>query len=154
MAGSVFASCAQSKCPIKKAYAFYTISYPGVQMADENGNPVPVKPNIDRFIYIEWSGAKKPEIETVLYDNNALSATLTAIEGTEVIPGDDIGNNQDHKITAKKCNILWKLQLQLLTGNEMPAKNCSIIMIKIKGTDHSCEFKLVKETELQTFMRY
>ena len=43
---------AQTKCNIKKAYAFYTVSMPGMQMADENGNPIPPKPNIDRLLYI------------------------------------------------------------------------------------------------------
>ena len=53
----------------KKAYAFYTVSIPGVQMADENGNPVPPKPICGTVYLFEWSGSKNPEIETVLYNN-------------------------------------------------------------------------------------
>lgn len=152
--GAALTSCAQTNCHIKKAYAFYTVSMPGVQMADENGNPVPPKPYVERFIYIEWSGSKNPEIETVLYNNNTMAVTLAAVEGTSVTPGDDTGNNKGYKITSKKCNSLWKLQLQPLSGNEMPEQNCNNIIIKIKGADKGCEFKLSKETELATFMRY
>lgn len=154
MSGAVLTSCAQTKCHLKKAYAFYTVSIPGVQMADENGNPVPPKPYMERFIYIEWSGSKNPEIETVLYNSKPMAVTLAAVDGTSVSPGEDTGNNKDYKITSKKCNNLWKLQLQPPSGNEMPAQNCNNIVIKIKGGDIACEFKLAKETELATFLRY
>ncbi len=154
MTGSVFASCAQSKCPVKKAYAFYTVSYPGVQMADENGNPVPPVAKTNRIIYIEWRGAKKPEIETVLYNKEILTATMEAIEGTTVIPGDDTGNNKNYKITAQKNNSLWKMQLQTVAGKQMPSTNCKNIVIRIPGTEKICEFKLVKETQLMTLPRY
>ena len=151
---AAFTSIAQTSCYVKKAYAFYTVTIPGVQMADENGNPVPPKATIDRFIYIEWGGAKKPKIETVLYNNKALVATLTAVKGSSVIPGSDLNKNNNFKITAKKCNSLWKIELQPLEGNSMPVEDCKNIIIKTMGTAKTCAFKLLKETQLMTMPRY
>ena len=150
----VIISFAQTNCSIKKAYAFYTVSVPGAQMADENGNPVPPIPFVNRYIYIEWSGAEKPEIETVLYNNKPLSTTVTAIDSSSVIPGENFGNNREHKITVKKCNNLWKIDLQALANNSMPNQDCKNIIIKTKGTKNTCEFKPTKDTQLMTLSRY
>jgi hypothetical protein len=151
---AVLNSCAQSKCYLKKAYAFYTVSVPGVQMADENGNPVPPKADVGRFIYFEWSGAKNPEIETILFNDKAMVAILVAVEGNAVIPGSELSQNNNFKITSKKCNSLWKIELQPKEGNPMPDPDCKNIIIKIKGKDNACAIKLVKETQLMTMPRY
>jgi len=70
----------QNYCTIKKAYAFYNASMPGIQMTDDNGNPIPVLPNFTRFIYAEYVGSKMPEIKSVLYNNEVLSFTVTGIK--------------------------------------------------------------------------
>ncbi len=145
---------AQTNCSIKKAYAFYSISTPGVQMADDNGNPIPVKSTINRFIYIEWTGAKNPEIETVMYNNKALTANLSAVEGDTAVLGPNFINNPDFKVISKKCNKLWKIDLGNVLGNEAPEQNCNNIIIKTKGSKNACVFKLTKETLLMTMPRY
>lgn len=144
------ALAAQSNCNIKKTYAFYTVTLPGMQMADEHGNPIPLKPNIDRCIYIEWCGINNPEIEFVLYNNKPLAVTLTKVEGSSIIPGGNIGNNISTKISIQKRNSLWKLDLQPTGADEMPAKDCKNITIKNK----TCSFKLEKETRLTAMPRY
>lgn len=151
---AVLTSSAQTNCNLKKAYAFYTVSLPGVQMVDENGNPVPPKADIGRFIYFEWSGAENPEIETILYNNKTLVANLVAVEGSSVIPGSELSQNNNFKITSKKCNSLWKIELQPKNGNPMPDTDCKNIIIKIKGKDKAYTFKLEKETQLMTMPRY
>ena len=150
----VLTSLAQTKCNIKKAYAFYTISVPGVQMADENGNPIPPKADITRFIYIEWIGTTKPKIETVLYNNKALAAKLIAAQGRTVVPGSELSPNNVSKITVKKGNSLWKVELQPVSGNPMPEPDCKNIIVKNKGTGKACLFKLIKETQLMMMPRY
>jgi hypothetical protein len=154
LVAAVLTSCAQTKCNLKKAYAFYTVSVPGMQMTDENGNPIPPKADIGRFIYFEWSGAKVPEIETILYNNKTLVATLVAVEGNSVIPGSELSQNNEFKITSKKCNSLWKIELQPKQSDPMPDTGCKNIIIKIKGTDKACALKLGKETQLMTMPRY
>jgi hypothetical protein len=151
---SALTSFAQPNYNIKKAYAFYTISVPGVQMADENGNPIPPKVDIGRFIYIECSGTRKPVIEKVLYNYKVLSATLSAIKGNSVIPGSELSKNNEFKITAKRGNCLWKVELQTIGTDSMPEQDCKNIVIKYKANNKTRILKLVKETQLMTMPRY
>jgi len=148
----VLTAGAQKSCNIKKAWAFYTATMPGMAMADEKGNTINPKPIIGRFIYIECSGAAKPEIGSVLYNNKLLTVTLAKVEGDLVIPGSDIGNNKDYKINTQKPNSLWKLELQPHGDSPMPAPGCRNIIIKTRGK--VCTFKLLKETKLSTMPTY
>ena len=150
----VLPSFGQNKCNIKKAYAFYTVSLPGAQMVDENGNPIPPKPQIDRFIYFEWIGNGKPNIEMVSYNNKALSATLVAVKGRSAVPGSEFSKNNKFKIVASKNNSLWKIELQPQEGNSMPEQDCRNIIIKTRVKGKDCTLKLVKETVLETMPRY
>ena len=151
---AAFIGQAQTNCNIKKAYAFYTVSVPGMQMVDENGNPIPPKADITRFIYIECLGTTKPQIKTVLYNNKDLFATVTAAVEKTVIPGGDLGNNKDFKITATKGYSVWKIELQPHGDNQMPGQDCKNIIIQLKVKGKTCSFKLAKETELTTLQRY
>ena len=151
---AVFLCQAQTGCNVKKAFAFYTVSVPGIQMVDENGNAIPPKADIARFIYIESFGKAKPEIKTVLYNNKNLPATVTAVKEKTVIPGGDLGNNKDFKIIANKSNSLWKIELQQEEDNSMPGQDCKNIIIKTKIKGKTCSFKLLKETELMILQRY
>ena len=145
---------AQTSCNIKKAYAFYTVSVPGAQMSDDNGNPIPPKVDIARFIYIEWGGTVRPQIKTVLYNNRALAATLIAVKGRAVVPGSELSENNNFKITCKKGNSLWKIELQPQGDNSMPEQDCKNIIIKTNVNGKTCSFKLSKETQLMVLPRY
>jgi len=148
----VLTAGAQKKCGIKKAWAFYTATMPGMAMADENGNIIPPKPIIGRFIYIECVGTAKPEIGSVLYNNRLLEASLTKVENVLVIPGGDIDNNKNYRIRPQKNNSLWKIDLQPPGGDPMPAPGCRNIVIKTRNK--TCSFKLSKETKLSTMPTY
>lgn len=147
-------SHAQTSCNIKNAWAFYTVSVPGVQMADENGNPIPPKVDIVRFIYIEVVGTVRPQIKTVHYHNKALPATLTAVKGRTVVPGSELSENNNFKITSKKGNSLWKIELQPQGDTAMPQQGCKNIIIKTNVKGKTCSFKLTKETQLAVLPRY
>ncbi|MEO6252675.1 MAG: hypothetical protein ABIO79_05190 [Ferruginibacter sp.] len=150
----VLTSFGQNKCNIKKAYAFYSVSIPGAQMTDENGNPIPPKVDILRFIYFEWIGTGKPKIEMVSYNNMAFTATLVAIKGRSVIPGREFSESNNFRITAKKGNTLWKIELQSMDGNSMPGEDCKNIIIKTRLKGKSCSIKLTKEMQLVSMPRY
>ena len=124
-------SFAQSSCNIKKAYAYYNVSMPGAQMADENGNPIPPKPNITRFIYVEYSGAKMPDIKAVLYNNMQLSFSALKVTAKTVSVGDK-NLNPNNSITAKKGNSFLKIDLQPAEGKTMPDGDCKSIIIKMR----------------------
>jgi hypothetical protein len=149
----VFLGFAQNTCGIKKGYAWYNVSMPGMQMVDEKGNPVDPKPNITRFIYIEYSGTKMPDIKAVLYNATELSFSVTGVKEKTVWVGDK-KLNPNNSIMAKKGNSLLRIDLQPGDGKTMPDTGCKNIVIKIKGTTNSCSFKLLKETVFMSLPMY
>ena len=150
---SAFVSFSQSACAVKKAYAYYTVSLAGAQMADENGNPIPVMPMINRFIYVEFSGSKMPEIKAVLFNNETLPFTLTAVKQQTV----SIGNkklNPNNTIIAKKGNTLLKINLQANAEKPMPEPGSKNITLKYKSAGKVCKFYIPIEKEIATLPSY
>jgi hypothetical protein len=146
-------SFAQVSCNIKKAYAFYNVSMPGAQMTDENGNPIPPKPNITRFIYVEYSGTKKPDIKSVLYNGVLLDFSVVSVKEKTVSIGDK-KLNPGKTITAKKGNSFLQINLQPFEGNTMPDADCKNIVIKSKIAGKPCKFYVIGEKEFATLPRY
>lgn len=144
---------AQSYCTVKKAYAFYNVSMPGVQMIDENGNPIPPKPNITRFIYVEYNGAKMPDIKAVQYNAAALSFSVVSIKERTVSIGDK-NLNPNNTITAKKGNKFLKINLYTEDGKAMPDSDCKNIIIKYKAAGKFCKFYVTREKEFNTPPHY
>ncbi len=147
-------SNAQVKCNIKKAYAFYTVNMPGVQMVDENGNPVPPVAQIERFIYIESKGLKAPEIETVYYDTGRFTMAVTKIEGSSISVGEKFGNIQPITIRAAKNFSLWKIELYPAEDKTQVATGCKNILLKTKSAGKSCTYKILKESQVSGLPRY
>ena len=147
------ASFAQSNCTIKKAYAWYNVSIPGAQMVDDNGNPIPPKANITRFIYVEYSGTKVPEIKSVLYNNVALNYTIIKVKEKTVSVGDN-KLNPKNTITAKKGNSFLKINLQPFEGKTMPETGCKNIIIKSRVSGKLCKFYVTTENAFATLPMY
>lgn len=150
----VFASCAQTKCAVKNAYAFYTVTIAGMAMADENGNIIPPTPLVTRFIYLEWTGKKAPDVEKILYDKMIYTAIITAVDSNNVVPGEPNAENAEYSIRIKKCNSLWKLELQPAEENKKAKEDASEISINLKNGDKPCNYILKKETLLHSAPRY
>ena len=146
-------SFAQGNCNIKKAYAWYNVSMPGIQMVDENGNPIRPQANITRFIYIEYSGTKIPDIKSVLYDGVSLDFSMVRIKEKTVSIGDK-ELNRGKTITAKKGNTFLQINLQPFEGKTMPDGNCKNIIIKSKLAGKQCKFYVTSEKEFATLPRY
>lgn len=146
-------SYAQSSCSIKKAYAWYNVSMPGVQMADENGNPIPPKANITRFIYVEYSGTKLPEIKSVTYNDTALGFSVEKVKEKAVSIGDK-RLNPGKAITVKKGNSFLKINLYPFEGKTMPDADCKKITINCKIAGRPCRFTVFNETAFATLPRY
>lgn len=150
----ILVSCAQSNCGIKRAYAFYTVNMPGMVMKDENGREVRPEPNIERFIYIEYTGAKMPLIETILYNNIHYTTTLTRVEGMIVSAGKKVPGGQDFTITCSKGNTLWKIDLAAANENAKAKENCKNIILRYKTGNKPCKNYIYKETEITGLPRY
>ena len=150
----VHVTYAQTKCNIKKAYAFYTVNMPGVQMVDENGNPVTPVPQIERFIYLEWKGVKAPEIENVYYNTSNFTMSLTKVEGSSISVGEKWGNNQPKTIKSSIGYSLWKIEVSPMEDKIPVAIDCKNILLKIKSAGKSCAYKIFKESQVAGLPRY
>ena len=146
-------SFAQVNCNVKKAYAFYNVSMPGAQMVDENGNPIRPRANITRFIYVEYSGSKMPDIKAVLYNGVLLDFSVVSVKEKTVSIGDK-ELNPGMTITAKKGNALLQINLQPFEGKTMPDADCKNIVIKSKLAGKLCKFYVTTETAFATLPRY
>ncbi len=150
----LFTSCGQNNCTIKRGYAFYTVSMPGMIMRDDNGNEVAPIPSVQRFIYIECSGTKMPLIETVLYDNIPLKTTITSAIGSTITVGKNFQHGEDYKLTAARGNQFWKIDLYAVADKPFDKRQNKNIIIKTKEKSKLCKFYIYKETELMTLPRY
>lgn len=150
---AVSVSFAQNCGLIKKAYAYYNVSMPGIQMSDENGNPISPKPNITRFIYVEYSGTKMPDIKAVLYNAAELSFSVASIKEKTIFIGDK-KLNPNNSISVKKGNKLLKIDLQPKEGKTMPDADCKNIVIKSKLGGKLYKFYVTGETEFLSHPNY
>lgn len=150
----VLASCAQTKCTVKKAYAFYTVTIAGAAIADENGNIIPPKPQIARFIYLEMAGTKTPVIEKIIYDSVLYNSSIERVESKTIVPGETNTENAKHTIRIKKNNSLWKIELQPADENKLAKEGATDINISFKNNSKTCTYKLKNEILLQTAPRY
>ncbi len=151
----IMAAEAQVKCNLNKAYAWFTVSIPGTQMVDENGNRVPPVPQVNRFIYLDWKGMNKPVIETVYYNNIAFTATVEKAESNTVSVGKDLDSEKNIVIKAKKGYTFWKLELQPVVDKPQDPASCKNIVIKLKLAGKVCTYKIAAgETQLYSPPRY
>jgi hypothetical protein len=147
------ASFAQSNCTVKRAHAYYNVSMPGAQMADENGNPIPPRANITRFIYVEYSGTKMPDIKSVIYNGVSLDFSVLSVKEKTVSIGDR-KLNPGKTITTKKGNSFLQINLQPFEGKTMPDADCKNIVINSKLAGKLCKFYVTSEKEFATPPRY
>ena len=62
---------------IQKAYAFVSSFTPGRAQTDEDGRRMNPGQITERFIYLETNFKGKPEIDSVLYNNELFAGTLS-----------------------------------------------------------------------------
>lgn len=154
LTGSLLNSFAQTGCYIKKAYAYFAVTVPGMLIADENGNPVPPVREITRFIYFEWDSKNAPVLRSIMYNDVEIPASLVATDSSSVIVGNSFETGERVMISAKKCNQLWKIELRQPAGNAGLNLECKNILLKIAGSGKVCEFGLKNESQLMSLPRY
>ena len=144
----------QSSCVIKRAYAYYTLSMPGMIFTDDKGNPVDPVPSITRTVFIECSGNKMPVIDNILYNNIPQKNELSRVQGPKVIVGKHQENGHDFELTGQKGYTLWKVDIYPADENKRVSQDCKNIIIKSRSGKKSCKTILYKETALMPMPRY
>jgi hypothetical protein len=146
----LFCSCNAQIYRIQKAQAFYTVSFPGMAMTDENGNTINPQPIIDRFIYIECRFNGKPKIDSAFYNGILFTAAVADKAETDATIGIKSENGKLVKFIPKKGNKVWKIYLTQVAGNTLP--NEAVKKIIIKGRLDKIKFTtaIYLETQLST----
>lgn len=150
----VASSFAQNAPKIQRAYAFYTMSTPGIAMADEKGNTINPPPIIERFMYVECPGTKPPEIRYAAYNKVEYNSTITKVNERVIHVGKKEAGGKDVVLTAGKGNSFWKLDLQLTADSPKAPKEVSSIYIYGRSNKRGYNFHLYTETRLMTPDRY
>ena len=146
----LFCSCNAQIYRIQKAQAFYTVSFPGMAMKDENGNTINPQPIIDRVIYIECRFNGKPTIDSAFYNGILFTAAVTDKAETAVTVGIKSENGKSAKFIPKKGNKVWKIYLKQASGNTLPHEAVKKIIIKGKLDKTKFTFAIYSETQLST----
>jgi hypothetical protein len=143
-----FVSCNAQTYRIQKAWAFYTVTIPGMAMRDENGNRINPEPVINRFIYIECRYNAKPKIDSVYYNTILFAASVADKE--ESIQKIGVRNNdgQPVMINSKKGNHVWKITLTQ-QGDDKGLTHEAIKKITIKGRLDKVKFSHFVNEEIQ-----
>jgi hypothetical protein len=139
---------------IQRAYAFYSVVLPGNIPVGDDGKPLPVRPEINRFIILEYPGSKSPEVDKVLYNNTPMRFTIRRTSENPWISGKRFGNGQEIKLTPHKGNSFW--MINLLPGEEktLPGEGVKNIVIRSRFRSGSYRFNLFNETKLESLPAY
>ncbi|MBS1512000.1 MAG: hypothetical protein JST86_14220 [Bacteroidetes bacterium] len=138
-------SHAQNK--IQKARAFYTITLPGTQMVDDNGNKVNPPPGITRFILIECKYSSKPKIDSVWINNTAYPAALADEEEKGTNVGINAATGKTVFFSPRKGNHAWKV---FINADQSPSpQHNAVKRILLKGSLGKTAFAVTITNEIQ-----
>lgn len=115
---ALLGACAQTRSGIRNTYAYYKVSIPGNIPVDERGVPLERDDTV-RVIYLECSGAAKPEVTTVEYPGRLYTASVFE-EGQTVTVG-------DFTLKPAKGNRLWRVELTPSEEKKVPRTTKIII---------------------------
>ena len=132
-------SCAQVY-RIQKVQAFFTVSIPGMPMADVNGNTIDPQPIVERFIYVECRFNGKPKIDSVFYNGIFFVATVANKEELQQKIGVKKDTEMPVLLTKKKGNHLWRIDLVQVSGSTL--QHNLVKKITIKGRLDKIKFSL------------
>jgi hypothetical protein len=143
-------SFGQNKTSIKSVAAYFTVSIPGMQRVDENGNKINPQPFFTRFLYVETKGKAKPFFDTISY-NGSLYNSSVAIDSSTVKVGVNVKDGTPIMMKALKGNAIWRIDLQPLNDKQKAvAANANVIIIKGRVDKIAFKINLKSEIELST----
>ncbi len=138
----------QTFCPVKNGYAFYTLTIPGMQRVDENGNRINPKAVKQRFIYLESQSGVMFSIEDVYYNNIPVKKFTVVAAENVVNLGFADGTGNPLKIKAGKKFNLWKITIEPKENDK--EKENTTISVKIKSAKKVSIFIIKKEIQIST----
>jgi hypothetical protein len=152
---TVWCTCCNAQlCRVQKAQAFFTVSFPGTQFADEQGNKINPEPIVERYIYLECKCKVKPAIDAVLYNGILFTASVADKEEQSNNIGIKKNNGKPILLNAKKEDHVWRIDLTQAGGKTLQHDLVKKIIIKGKLDKIKFTYSINTETELSTPDRY
>ncbi len=131
---------------IKSGYAFYTMTLPGMQRVDENGNKVNPGFSKERIIYLEIQSAAIFSVETVCYGDLVIKKFDVDPAQNPTNAGVDNKSGKVITIRAAKKFSLWKITIP--ATNVDGAREKMPILIKFKYQKKQFSFLIKNEIHL------
>jgi len=150
----VLGGFAQNAPKVQRAYAFYSISIPGMAMQDDKGNTIDPIVTYERTMYVESQGTQMPDIRSVSYNKVLYKATTTRVTENTVHVGTKAETGKQILLSPKKGNSFWKLDLQLMRETDKAPKEVRHIIIQGRYNNRPYVFYLYNETRLMVPERY
>jgi hypothetical protein len=125
-------ACAQSKTVIKKVHSFYTERMPGNIRADQNGEPLEMKPDTAFIVYVELS-SKLITWDSAWKNDRVYLIIAQLISPTPFDAGTTKMDNRKIIIAPAKGNYLWQLYLQPLKELRTAPQTLKESEILLKG---------------------
>jgi hypothetical protein len=148
----ISSSFAQKKCSVLNANAFYSIPMPGNIPVDENGNPLEIKLNKNRVIFITSNCNIEPVIVKVLYDKTSPNFFIRKAKEDEVAKLEDEANNKI-KLNVPKLSFIWKLTIVASSSAAIP-ENPTLITLLWKQKSKINTLVIKKELHLAALPTY
>lgn len=136
------------------AQAFFTVTSPGAQMVDENGNAV----NnfiVSRAVFIEYKGDEIPtEITAVTPEGLIYKGAASKVNQEGEVVGKLQNNNVEITLRPKTNHNLWKIELQPLGFIKQSTEALNYLDIKAIFGTKIFKTRIVGETQLQGQLLY
>jgi hypothetical protein len=150
----LYTCCSAQLYRLEKVLAFFTVSAPGTQLVDDNGNKVNPVLIIDRFIYLECKFNGKPKIDSILYNGVLFTASVADKEEKTATIGIKKDNGKPVMLKAKKGNHIWRIDLIQPPGKTLQPESVKKILIKGKLDKQKFSYTIYKEVEMPAPDRY
>lgn len=133
-------------------YAFSMLIQPGTIAVDENGIPMAVKINKERFIYIMVPRKDMPIIKTISYNKIGVKWDMPAEVQKEYAPVSE-STQKTMSIKPFKGWTMWRINIQEFDNHSIQSKAVPIV---IKGSIGTKPFTMAiyKETSVQGYDSY
>ncbi len=134
--------------------AFLTVTSPGAQQVDENGQAVD-NFMVDRNIFLEWASADVPKFILVTAPNGLKfkgEAAKVKVSGIEV--GETNSSNEKITLKAKSSHTLWQIKLSPLDFVKQPIEPFEYLDVRATFGNAPFATRIAAEVLLKAEQRY
>ena len=153
LSGLIFLNTVNGQINIKPTgFAFNIIIQPGNIPVDENGVPVKLTINKERFIYIITKGSVKPVLKSITY-NKVLVKWNIVRAAEQKYSATSKSTQKTIIIKPTKGSSMWRIDIQEFPNHSISDTTVPII---IKGSSYHKPFSIFvfKETPVQGYDSY